>query len=75
MVSVVFAARITACSLALPGSEVSACQVDLELLGGLDGIPFALGDDADEIALAHDARAGNVAIELSSMLSSLAPVP
>src|SRR5215204_5583231 len=32
----------------------------LELLGGLHGIPLVLGDDADEVALVHDAGARNV---------------
>ena len=33
---------------------------ELELASSLDGIPFALGDHSDEVALAHDSNAGNV---------------
>ncbi len=33
---------------------------DLELFSGANRVPFPLGDDTDEIAFAHHARAGNI---------------
>ena len=46
----------------------------LERARGLDRVPLALGDDADEVALAHDRAPGMAAIELSSMLKRLGAV-
>ena len=46
-------------SFAISGNGVAGrAQVDLQRLRRAHGVPFVLGDDRDEVLLAHDARAG-----------------